>query len=249
MRLDFEERVALMRASPLVNFTWANIFDNISSRDVYIPSRAFCCRFIRRLRGLPPDYQFPYIAGFLERLRGRSNPSTYSTHPSMVRRQFRLESANLACRNLKSHTSTWTTPLAVTTRLQLGSSSRCGGLKERPPADGLRRREELSSGGAGDVSQHPGIGGRWLRDTAERTSGQYFTSAGVNVEIRSNTPFDRHSGSINAGAFADPAARALNFGSDSEFVPHPSVEVQFKFAQDQPPLRSGCTNGSKLRKL
>ncbi|KAJ6471874.1 hypothetical protein C8R45DRAFT_908062 [Mycena sanguinolenta] len=48
------ERITFMRSSALVNSTWADIFDLVSSRDVYIPSSAFCEHFIQRLRNLEP---------------------------------------------------------------------------------------------------------------------------------------------------------------------------------------------------
>ncbi|KAF8211041.1 hypothetical protein K438DRAFT_1752771 [Mycena galopus ATCC 62051] len=54
MPLSQPERITLMRSSVLVNSTWADIFDLISSRDVYIPSAAFCDHFIHRLRRQPP---------------------------------------------------------------------------------------------------------------------------------------------------------------------------------------------------
>ncbi|KAJ7155884.1 hypothetical protein C8R46DRAFT_815347, partial [Mycena filopes] len=51
--LSCAERITLMRSSPLVNSTWAELFDLASSRDVYIPSSAFSEHFIRRLRDQP----------------------------------------------------------------------------------------------------------------------------------------------------------------------------------------------------
>ncbi|KAJ7483455.1 hypothetical protein FB451DRAFT_1439534, partial [Mycena latifolia] len=50
MPLSSNERITFMESSMLVNSTWADIFDSISSRDVYIPSSTFCEHFIQRLR-------------------------------------------------------------------------------------------------------------------------------------------------------------------------------------------------------
>ncbi|KAJ7498158.1 hypothetical protein B0H11DRAFT_1998921 [Mycena galericulata] len=53
MPLSSEERITFMVSSPLVNSTWADIFDTISSRDVYIPRYSYSELFIRRLRKQP----------------------------------------------------------------------------------------------------------------------------------------------------------------------------------------------------
>ncbi|KAJ7080743.1 hypothetical protein B0H15DRAFT_786997 [Mycena belliarum] len=52
--LPSSERIMLMRSSALVNSTWADIFDLLSSRDVYVPSSAFADHFLQRLRAQPP---------------------------------------------------------------------------------------------------------------------------------------------------------------------------------------------------
>ncbi|KAJ7654597.1 hypothetical protein DFH06DRAFT_993703 [Mycena polygramma] len=49
MPLTSDERITFMRSSALVNSTWADIFDLVSSRDVYVPSAAFCDHFTHRL--------------------------------------------------------------------------------------------------------------------------------------------------------------------------------------------------------
>ncbi|KAK7055578.1 hypothetical protein R3P38DRAFT_1361524 [Favolaschia claudopus] len=59
MRLSPQELITLIQSSALVNSTWADTFDLISSRDVYIPSAAFCDDFIRRLRTPPPALVHP----------------------------------------------------------------------------------------------------------------------------------------------------------------------------------------------
>ncbi|KAK7007419.1 hypothetical protein R3P38DRAFT_3366196 [Favolaschia claudopus] len=50
MPLSATERIIFMRSSALVNSTWAEIYSFESSRDVYIPSAAFCDHFIERIR-------------------------------------------------------------------------------------------------------------------------------------------------------------------------------------------------------
>ncbi|KAJ7036608.1 hypothetical protein C8F04DRAFT_1095102 [Mycena alexandri] len=89
--LSSNERVTLMRTSPLVNSTWAALFDVASSRDVYIPSAAFFDHFIRRLRGEPvtvvPAPSF--LGGLLDRFRKPSKPAFAPTR-----------SPNLACESI-----------------------------------------------------------------------------------------------------------------------------------------------------
>ncbi|KAF8210995.1 hypothetical protein K438DRAFT_2047123, partial [Mycena galopus ATCC 62051] len=53
MPLSQGERITFMHSSVLVNSTWADIFDHVSLRDVYIPSAAFGDHFIQRLRRQP----------------------------------------------------------------------------------------------------------------------------------------------------------------------------------------------------
>ncbi|KAJ7867589.1 hypothetical protein B0H13DRAFT_1511944, partial [Mycena leptocephala] len=56
--MSSNERILFMRASALVNSTWADVFDLVSSHDVYIPSGQFCDHFIQRLRtGTQPPAQ------------------------------------------------------------------------------------------------------------------------------------------------------------------------------------------------
>ncbi|KAJ7098727.1 hypothetical protein B0H15DRAFT_821972 [Mycena belliarum] len=54
MMLSPSQRIVFMRSSALVNSTWADIFDLISSRDVYVPSAAFCDHLILQLRAQQP---------------------------------------------------------------------------------------------------------------------------------------------------------------------------------------------------
>ncbi|KAJ7147678.1 hypothetical protein C8R43DRAFT_1129595 [Mycena crocata] len=85
--LSIEERITLMRSSMLVNSTWADVFDLISSRDVYIPSSAFCDHFLQRLRA--PSHKAPapsFIGSILRRFR---QPSTIIPR-----------STNLACQSI-----------------------------------------------------------------------------------------------------------------------------------------------------
>ncbi|KAJ7143323.1 hypothetical protein C8R43DRAFT_1199327 [Mycena crocata] len=85
--LTSEERITLIRSSALVNFTWADIFDLISSRDVYIPSSAFCDHFLQRLRVQSPEVPAPsYIGSFLRHFR---KPTKITQRP-----------ANLACQSI-----------------------------------------------------------------------------------------------------------------------------------------------------
>ncbi|KAJ7777133.1 hypothetical protein B0H16DRAFT_1228463, partial [Mycena metata] len=90
MPLSPSERIILMRSSALVNSTWADTFDLIASRDVYIPSAAFSQHFIQRLRGTPA------VAGvsssFISRLLARF---CKTSKLAIVTR-----SANLACQSL-----------------------------------------------------------------------------------------------------------------------------------------------------
>ncbi|KAJ7483351.1 hypothetical protein FB451DRAFT_1234192 [Mycena latifolia] len=91
MPLPSTDRITLMRSSMLVNSTWADIFDLISSRDVYIPSSAFCDYFIQRLRGQTPPANTTPPSYFLSRFLGFKQPSKRTIPP---------RSANLACQSL-----------------------------------------------------------------------------------------------------------------------------------------------------
>ncbi|KAJ7483419.1 hypothetical protein FB451DRAFT_106158 [Mycena latifolia] len=92
MPLSSTDRITFMRSSMLVNSTWADIFDLISSRDVYMPSSAFCDYFIQRLRGQTPPASTTPPSSFLRRfLRGFKQPSKRTTQP---------RSANVACQSL-----------------------------------------------------------------------------------------------------------------------------------------------------
>ncbi|KAJ7777108.1 hypothetical protein B0H16DRAFT_948303 [Mycena metata] len=77
MPLSSNERIILMRASPLVNSAWAALFDIASSRDVYIPSAAFSDHFIRRLRREPTAVVPPssFLGGLLNRFRQPWKPA------------------------------------------------------------------------------------------------------------------------------------------------------------------------------
>jgi hypothetical protein len=90
MQMSSSERITFMRASMLVNSTWADIFDLVSSRDVYIPSGAFCDHFIQRLRAQPPAVVPPssYFGWFLDYFQGPSKPP------------IQARSANLACQSI-----------------------------------------------------------------------------------------------------------------------------------------------------
>ncbi|KAJ7832753.1 hypothetical protein B0H14DRAFT_3142807 [Mycena olivaceomarginata] len=90
MPLSRKERITLMQSSALLNSTWADIFDLVSSRDVYIPSAAFCEHFIQRLCIQPSAIASPSVfRTLLNLLQGSAKPSL---HPA--------RSANLACRSL-----------------------------------------------------------------------------------------------------------------------------------------------------
>ncbi|KAK6977936.1 hypothetical protein R3P38DRAFT_3120147 [Favolaschia claudopus] len=92
MPLSSKERIAIMRSFPLVNSSWADILDSISSRDVFIPSSAFCDEFIRRLRFEPSLPVLQPRKSLMARLRSsfRKSPK-----PSFQRRP-----ANDACRSI-----------------------------------------------------------------------------------------------------------------------------------------------------
>jgi hypothetical protein len=92
--MSSNERILFMRASALVNSTWADVFDLVSSRDVYIPSGQFCDHFIQRLRtGTQPPAVAPpysYFGWFFDYFRGPvSKPSIEQAR-----------SANLACQSI-----------------------------------------------------------------------------------------------------------------------------------------------------
>ncbi|KAJ7065484.1 hypothetical protein C8F01DRAFT_747324 [Mycena amicta] len=92
MPLTSRERTTLMTASALVGSTWADLFDRISSRDVYLTS--------------------PTLSEhFLEQVRASSQPKPKPQSPSILQRFFGLgrraksnrlakRSPNLACRTL-----------------------------------------------------------------------------------------------------------------------------------------------------
>ncbi|KAJ7230372.1 hypothetical protein GGX14DRAFT_335467, partial [Mycena pura] len=89
MPLSSQERITLMRSSVLVNSTWATLFDHISSRDVYIPSSAYCDHFIQRLRTQPrPVASSSFLGGFVRLFQKPLAPAA-ELHP-----------ANLACRSI-----------------------------------------------------------------------------------------------------------------------------------------------------
>ncbi|KAJ7114048.1 hypothetical protein C8R44DRAFT_630402 [Mycena epipterygia] len=90
MPLSSDERITFMRSSMLVNSTWTDIFDLVSSRDVYIPSSAFCDHFIQRLQAQPPTEapSSSFLRNFLRRFQRPSKPL------------IEPRSANLACQSL-----------------------------------------------------------------------------------------------------------------------------------------------------
>ncbi|KAK7014255.1 hypothetical protein R3P38DRAFT_2638601 [Favolaschia claudopus] len=90
MPLSSKERITIMQSFPLVNSSWADIFDCISSRDVYIPSSACCEDFIRRLRSSPPI--LVPRKSLMTRLRRHFYPSTKVF--------FQRRPANDACRSI-----------------------------------------------------------------------------------------------------------------------------------------------------
>ncbi|KAJ7173390.1 hypothetical protein C8R46DRAFT_893425 [Mycena filopes] len=91
--LSCAERITLMRSSPFVNSTWAELFDVASSRDVYIPSAAFSDHFIRRLRDQPTT-MFPRASSSaFRRLFDRILPSK----PAL---SSPARSPNLACQSI-----------------------------------------------------------------------------------------------------------------------------------------------------
>ncbi|KAJ7853362.1 hypothetical protein B0H13DRAFT_1202797 [Mycena leptocephala] len=91
MPLSSDERITLMRSSLLVSTTWADIFDLVSSRDVYIPSAVFCDHFIQRLRSQPPAVSpSSTFEWFLEYFGAPSKPST----------SIQSRSANQACQSI-----------------------------------------------------------------------------------------------------------------------------------------------------
>lgn len=94
MPLSSSDRIMLMRSSALVNSTWADIYDLLSSRDVYIPSSAFADYFLQRLRAQPPAVTSVPPSSLLSRiLCGFKKPTTKGPKQT-------LRSANVACQNL-----------------------------------------------------------------------------------------------------------------------------------------------------
>jgi hypothetical protein len=91
MPLSFDERITFMRSSMLVNSTWADVFDLVSSRDVYIPSFAFTDHFIQRLRAQAPAITTCPSSFLSSLLRGFRPTSKTRTPP---------RSANEACQSL-----------------------------------------------------------------------------------------------------------------------------------------------------
>ncbi|KAJ7483457.1 hypothetical protein FB451DRAFT_1234673 [Mycena latifolia] len=91
MPLSSDERITFMRSSVLVNSTWADIFDLVSSRDIYIPSSAFCDHFIQQLRAPEPNATALPSSFLSHFFRGFQKPS----EPTIQAR-----SANLACQSL-----------------------------------------------------------------------------------------------------------------------------------------------------
>ncbi|KAJ7902557.1 hypothetical protein B0H14DRAFT_2666650 [Mycena olivaceomarginata] len=92
MPLSPNERITLMRSSTLVNSTWADIFDLVSSRDVYIPSAAFCNHFVQRLHAQPPAVApSSFFGPLLDLFRGPTMEPPIHPAPG---------SANLACQSL-----------------------------------------------------------------------------------------------------------------------------------------------------
>ncbi|KAJ7663975.1 hypothetical protein DFH06DRAFT_337358 [Mycena polygramma] len=97
MPLTSDERITFMRSSALVNSTWADIFDLVS-RDVYIPSAAFCDHFTHRLlrdhftqRSRSQAHSSAILSSLrrlLDRFRGQAKPS------------IQARSANLRCQSL-----------------------------------------------------------------------------------------------------------------------------------------------------
>ncbi|KAF7371142.1 hypothetical protein MSAN_00749600 [Mycena sanguinolenta] len=92
LSLSRDERITFMRSSTLVNSTWADIFDLVSSRDVYIPSSAFCDHFIQRLRRQEPPPATPSHPLVELLLRPFYSPAKRSIQTG--------RSANLACQSL-----------------------------------------------------------------------------------------------------------------------------------------------------
>ncbi|KAK7031765.1 hypothetical protein R3P38DRAFT_2925636 [Favolaschia claudopus] len=96
MPLSATERIIFMRSSALVNSTWAEIYSFESSRDVYIPSAAFCDHFIERIRPpratttrtAAPSYAGSFMALFLPRPK---QAASASMHP---------RSSNLMCESI-----------------------------------------------------------------------------------------------------------------------------------------------------
>ncbi|KAJ7091926.1 hypothetical protein B0H15DRAFT_180876 [Mycena belliarum] len=93
MPLGSTDRIVFMRASALVNSTWADIFDLVSTRDVYVPSAAFCDHFIGQLRMQQPSAPAAPPSSPLSRLfRALTKPSKTCS----VKRR----SPNLSCTSI-----------------------------------------------------------------------------------------------------------------------------------------------------
>ncbi|KAJ6471878.1 hypothetical protein C8R45DRAFT_1013459 [Mycena sanguinolenta] len=92
MPLSQNERITFMRSSTLVNSTWADVFNLVSSRDVYITSSAFCDHFVQHLRQRPAPHTSPSSSLWGLFLRPFRGPTKQPVQPR--------RSANLACQSL-----------------------------------------------------------------------------------------------------------------------------------------------------
>ncbi|KAJ7663967.1 hypothetical protein DFH06DRAFT_920427, partial [Mycena polygramma] len=149
MPLSSSERITFMRSSALVNSTWADIFDLVSSRDVHVPSSSFCDHFIQRLRAQPPAAP-SLLYRFLEQFRGPAKPFING------------RSANLACQSLTIQIPSANNHPDATGRMRLPMGGVLDDLLEildaHSLAPNLRRLSiEYMDAGFDDVFQRTGL--------------------------------------------------------------------------------------------
>ncbi|KAK7031756.1 hypothetical protein R3P38DRAFT_2620148 [Favolaschia claudopus] len=103
MPLSATERIIFMRSSALVNSTWAEICSFESSRDVYIPSAAFCDHFIERIRPprratttstAAPSYAASFMALFSPRPTHAASTSMRHHSPNLMCESITIQITN-----------------------------------------------------------------------------------------------------------------------------------------------------------
>ncbi|KAJ7486341.1 hypothetical protein B0H11DRAFT_1913629 [Mycena galericulata] len=101
MSLSREERITFMLSSSLVNSTWADIFDTISLRDVYIPRYSYSEFFIRRMRKQSePPISTAASSSFFRSLIPLFKQTTKELRQAPCPELRQTPCPNLACRSI-----------------------------------------------------------------------------------------------------------------------------------------------------